>query len=77
MNKIRRKQLNRALELLAEARSIIEEMQQEEQESFDNMPEGLQESELGEKIEENANRLEDIFGAIEEQESELDDIING
>ena len=77
MNKPRRKELNRALELLAEARAIIEAMQEEEQESFDNMPEGLQCSELGEKIEENASRLEDVAGYIEEQEQELEDIING
>lgn len=77
MNRPRRKELNRALEMLAEARAIIEAMQEEEQESFDNMPEGLQVSELGEKIEENAQRLEDVIGYIEEQEQELEDIING
>lgn len=77
MNKPRRKELNRALAMIAEARAIIEAMQEEEQESFDNMPEGLQCSELGEKIEENAGRLEDIIGYLEEQENELEDIING
>lgn len=77
MNKARRKELNRALELMAEARAIVEAMQEEEQESFDNMPEGLQVSELGEKIEENASRLEEIASYIEEQENELEDVING
>lgn len=77
MNNTRRKELRKAMELLGEARAIIETMQEEEQESFDNMPEGLQVSELGEKIEENASRLEDIMGYLEEQETELDDIING
>lgn len=77
MNKARRKELNKALELLAQAREIIEAMQEEEQESFDNMPEGLQVSELGEKIEENAYTLEEIAGYIEEQEQALDEVING
>lgn len=77
MNKVRRKELNRALDMLAEARAIIEAMREEEQECFDNMPEGLQCSELGEKIEENADRLDDIVSCIEDQENELDDIING
>ena len=77
MNRPRRKELNRALELIAEARAIVEAMQEEEQESFDNMPEGLQVSALGEKIEENAGRLEEIAGYLEEQENELEDIING
>lgn len=77
MNNPRRKELRKALELLAEARCIIEAMQEEEQECFDNMPEGLQESEQGEKIEENAERLEELMNCLEEQEDELDDIING
>lgn len=77
MNKARRKELNKAMELLAQAREIIEAMQEEEQESFDNMPEGLQVSELGEKIEENAYALEEIAGYIEEQEQALDEVING
>lgn len=75
MNNPRRKELRRALEMLAEARSIIEAMQEEEQEAFDNMPEGLQESERGQTVEENAERLEEIAGCIEEQEEELEDII--
>lgn len=77
MNKPRRKELNRAMEMIAEARAIIEAMAEEEQEAFDNMPEGLQVSELGEKIEENASRLEDIIGYLEDQENELEEIING
>lgn len=77
MNKPRRKELNKTLDLLAQARAIIEAMQEEEQESFDNMPEGLQMSELGERIEENANRLAEIMDALEEQYDELEDVING
>lgn len=77
MNKVRRKELNRALEMIAEARAIIEAMQEEEQESFENMPEGLQVSELGEKIEENAGRLEEIASYLEDQENELEEVING
>lgn len=77
MNKPRRKELNRALEMIADARAIIEAMQEEEQEAFENLPEGLQMAEMGEKMEENASRLEDIIGYLEEQENELEDIING
>lgn len=77
MNKQRRKELNRALEMIAEARAIVEAMQEEEQESFDNMPEGLQTSELGEKISENADLLMEIATYLEEQENALDEVING
>lgn len=45
MNKARRKELSRAVELLEEAQSIIESCRDEEEEYMDNMPENLQESE--------------------------------
>lgn len=57
MNAERRKRLSAALEQLEAAKSEIEEIQQEEQEAYDNMPEGLQESERGEIIANNAESL--------------------
>lgn len=50
MNKQRRKRLTEAMELLQEAQQIIEEVKDEEQEAFDNLPEGLQCSERGEAL---------------------------
>lgn len=50
MNKARRKELEKAKDLLEQAQSIIEAVQEEEQEAFDNMPEGLQSSERGEQM---------------------------
>lgn len=49
MNKQRRKELEEAVRLLEEAYSTIESILEQEQEAFDNMPEGLQESERGEQ----------------------------
>lgn len=77
MNKQRRKDLQKALELIAEARSIIETAQEEEQESFDNLPESIQYGEQGERMQENADNLEEIVSYLEDQESTLEDIING
>ena len=45
MNRIRRKEIARAIELVEEARGILEAAMEEEQEAYDSMPEGLQESE--------------------------------
>lgn len=47
MNKQRRIRVKDALELIDRARGILEEVRDEEQESFDNLPEGLQEGEKG------------------------------
>ena len=59
MNKARRKILENCHEEL----SIAAE---EEREAFENMPEGIQESERGEIMEQNADELEEVCGLIEE-----------
>ena len=77
MNNQRRKELERACTLLSEAKDIVEMVQAEEQECFDNLTEGLAQTERGQQIEEYASRLEDVVGYLEEQEDELVDIISG
>ena len=66
MNNQRRKEIQAVLDELAALRSRVEDLQSEEQDYFDNMPENLQQSERGEKAEQAASRLEDAFDEIEE-----------
>ena len=40
MNKERRKRISEAVELIGQALDILEEVKDEEQESYDNLPEG-------------------------------------
>lgn len=61
MNNQRRKQIQKALNLLAEAKDILEEVMNAEQEAFDNLPEGLQCSEKGEQMEDNIYNLEEFI----------------
>jgi hypothetical protein len=49
---------------------------EEEQEAFDNLPEGLQQSERGELMDEGIYRLIDVYETVQEHETELDEIIN-
>lgn len=42
MSKERRKRVAEALELISQARDILEEIKDEEQDCYDNLPEGLQ-----------------------------------
>lgn len=77
MNKIRRKRLDEAHSLLLQAVEIIREVQEEEQGAYDNMPEGLQESERGEQMQEYADSLGEIVDGVEEYCGTLDEIING
>lgn len=66
MNKARRKELKRAIELLEEAQGIIESCRDEEQEYMDNMPENLQESEKYYAAEEAVNNMDEAYDKIDE-----------
>lgn len=66
MNKARRKELSRVVELLEEAQSIIESCRDEEQEYMDNMPENLQESEKYYAAEEAVNNMDEAYDKIDE-----------
>lgn len=47
----------------------MEELWEEEQESFDNLPEGLQEGERGEQMQENIDALEEFLDNLEETDA--------
>lgn len=73
MNNQRRKEIADVLNELAALRSRVEDLQSEEQDYFDNMPENLQQSERGEKAEQAASRLEDALTAFDEIEEALNE----
>lgn len=66
MNKNDRKELEKALALLGEAQEIIDAIKDGEQEKFDNLSEGLQQTERGQKFEETVSTLEDAWNSIDE-----------
>ena len=73
MNQDRRKQIDEAAGMLQDALALIEQIRDEEQESFDNMPESLQQSDRGTASEEAANDLseaaDNITGTIDTLEN--------
>ena len=66
MNSKRRKDIEKAVEFLYEAKSMLENLLEEEQNDFDNLPEGIQCSERGEKMEEYIGYIEDSISSIED-----------
>lgn len=66
MNNSRRKQISALLAQLNEIRDSVEQLQGEEQEGFDNLPEGLQQSEKGQAMEQAAEQLASALSAIDE-----------
>lgn len=73
MNKARRKKLQELMKQLESIKDELNEVQEEEQDAYDNLPENLQYSERGQQMEqavENmssaADYLDDIISCIEE-----------
>lgn len=66
MNNQRRKEIQKAIALLDQAREILEIVKEEEEQCFDNMPENLQYSKKGEKIEENIYTLEEFIDTLQD-----------
>jgi hypothetical protein len=75
MNKNDRKELEKALDLLGEAQEIIDDIKDGEQEKFDNLSEGLQQSEKGQKFEETISFLEDAWNSIDEAVGSVNETI--
>jgi hypothetical protein len=73
MNNERRKKIDKAIVELETAKLLIEELQAEEQDSYDNMPEGLQASDRGVACEAAAEALGDAASAIDEAREKLDE----
>jgi hypothetical protein len=65
VNKQDRKDLQRAIDMATEAMEEIRRIGEAEREKFDNMSEGLQQSERGEAIEAAADALEQVADDIE------------
>lgn len=74
MNAMRRKQLARAIQMIYDAQEIIEMVKEEEQDSYDNLPEGIQDSERGETMYENIDTLGEISDNLIDMTTELEDM---
>ena len=77
MNKEGRKRLSELVSKLQEIEGEICSIKDEEQEKFDNLPEGLQASDKGTQIEETIGYLEEAENCIQETASNLDNAMGG
>ena len=66
MNAKRRNRLSKLYDQLEDMRSQLEQIKDEEQEAYDNMPEGVQTSDKGETAYEALDNLENAHGLLEE-----------
>ena len=65
MNKSRRKELEKAIELLEQASDIIDSAKVDEEDAYDSLPAGIQDSERGETMQEAISSLEDALDNLE------------
>jgi len=75
MNKERRKQLQEVINKISEAHDLLDEILSDEQNAFDNMPEGLQSSERGETMEEGIYNMEEARDNLEDITSTLEEVM--
>ncbi|WP_421526867.1 hypothetical protein [Pseudomonas brenneri] len=65
MNESRRKEITEIISDVYALRERIEQVKGQEQEAFENLPESLQRSELGEEMEEVVNSLDSLDDDLE------------
>jgi len=74
MNKIRRIKIKEQIEAMEIIKSSIEDILDEEQDAFDNMPESLQYSERGETSQDSIDAMENVLSSLEDILEELEAI---
>lgn len=74
MNMTRRNEIKSIAEELGALKERIEAVAQDEQDAYDNLPEGIQDSERGQNMEQAISDLEDAASNIEEAVDSLQDI---
>lgn len=75
MNKARRKELDRAADMLRKAYSIIESCRDDEEDAYDNLPESFQDGERGEEMQEYIDVMDEAMDQIDEAANAIEEII--
>lgn len=73
MDKERRERISEAVGLIHQARDILEEVLDEEQECYESLPEGMGNEEKGEQMQANIEIIEEVLGCLEDVD-DLEDI---
>ncbi|HFV9293932.1 TPA: hypothetical protein ACIAIE_003788 [Serratia fonticola] len=75
MNADRRKRLSEFFVEIEIIKGKVEDVRDEEQEAFDSMPEGLQQSERGQKLEMAISCIEEIIDGLEQACDQINEAI--
>lgn len=72
MNNARRKAIGKLLEQIGPIRAGLENLRDEEQDYYDNMPESFQQGEKGDAAQTSIDALESAISNLESAESDLE-----
>ena len=72
MNKEKRSRLSNANDLIKEAVSVISSVRDDEDDSFNNLSDGLQNTQRGMDMQDAVEQMDGIIDALEEVSSDLD-----
>lgn len=75
MNKERRKSIERIVDTLNEIQADLTSIRGDEEEAYDNLPEGIQSSERGDSMQEAIDAMDDADGSLQEAIDYLTEII--
>lgn len=74
MNKVRRKKLGDAFDLIFQAKEILEAVKEEEQEAIENLPDNFRFGERGEEMEGYIEMLDEAFDYLDDANSVIEQI---
>lgn len=74
MNKQRRKKLETAFDLICQAKDILEEVKNEEEEAYENLPEQFRYGERGEEMDGYIGMMDEAYGYLDDANSVIDQI---
>jgi predicted nucleic acid-binding Zn-ribbon protein len=76
MNKQRRQELYDVISFLDDAIDRLEEIKNDEQDSFDSLPENFQYSSTGDKMQDAMDKMDEIVNKIEDVKSNIEVMIS-
>lgn len=74
MNRQRRKRLTEAFEKVSEAMEILEAVKEEENESYENLPDNFRDGDRGEEMQGYIEMLEEAYGYPDDANSVIEQI---
>ena len=74
MNKQRRKRLTEAFEKVAEAMEILEAVKEEENESYENLPDNFRDGDRGQEMQGYIEMLEEAYNYLDDANSVIEQI---